>query len=438
MNEHDEPPVATLPMGWATAGCTALALHLLWLVPAVRASAATTYGAAAAGSVVLVALAIALLRRESVPGPFLRRSWAAVLLGVAVAGTAWALRDGPSTAVSTLAAAGIASAPGAVLLSRPLTLAALRQHAQRQGIGLPNGQHLMAAGDLDSLVLDKHRSVTTGSMEITSVEPIDAEHRNNLLFFAGALSHSSTEPATAALARRTGKGRVTDFKELDGKGLTGAVDRHPVRVGRPDWLGLTTPEIRGVTMAVEVDHRTLGAITVDDVLRPHAREQCADLAAMAPLTLVTDAPAGDAAALAEDVGVARHIAGCGADCRLDVVKRTQGDGHRVGFIGTRSATNLQALEQCDLAVTDHRPGTPRLEHAVTLDEFDLTGIVRGLSLTRNARRRVRRADLVPVALSLTGGVAGASGLLSAYAAASVGLAVSVIAATWVFAVARRS
>lgn len=432
-----DTPSSPRSFPWLMAGAGAIALHLLWLAPSVRASTAASYVVAAAGAGAILAIAVALRLRHPVPGAPFHAWWLLTLIGLSAAAALWGLRDSASAAPTAAAATLVAGAPGAALLCRPATLFLLRLQGRRNGITLPPGTHLWTAGGMDCVLLDKHRSVTTGAMEITEVEPIDQDHRNSLLFFAGALSHAADGAAAAALARRSGRGRVADFREVPGKGIVGSVDRHPVRVGAAPWLGLPDSSHRGTTLAVEVDLRALGTITLDDVIRPGAAQRCSELAAYAPVTLVTDASPADAAALADELGVAHHVADCDGDGRLDLVKRTQGDGRRTCFIATRTPTNQSALEQCDIAVTDDS-GAPSLPHAVQLSDFGIDSILRGLALTRRARGIVDQAGRVAAALSILGGIAAATGLLSLPLASGVGLLVTAGVVVWSSLAVRRA
>lgn len=407
----------------------ALSLHLLWLLPAVRAHEVARYSVPAAATLLLLAIAWRLHRTDPLPRPLAPIWWLGGIGALVVAGVGWASRDGVAAAAAVAASVLIAAAPAAVVGAGALTIAVTKSLAGRNGITLPRISALTRLQDLDQVVMDKHRTVTTGSMQITAVEPIDAEHHNNLLFFAGALAHVSPTPtpASAALARRSGRGRITGFKELVGTGILGSVDRHPVRLGRPEWIGLDTPVRRGITMGVEVDNRALGLVTLDDVVRPHAAERASELARYGPITLLSDAPGLDTAALAEEVGVSDHLATADAEARLRAVKTAQDHGRTVCFIGSNGPLNAPALDAADLVVTDaagdsgsdvaHRP------HEITLSPFDLDSVVKALRLSTGLSQRLHKVRVVAALSSLAGAALAATGLLGPYLAALAGLLV---------------
>ncbi|MDF9716285.1 cation-translocating P-type ATPase [Nocardioides sp. ChNu-153] len=156
-----------------------------------------------------------------------------------------------------------------VLLAETIALAPLRA----DGVVLPRGGALLAvARRVDALVADVSGFVTDGELQVVAVEPVEPDHDRNLRWFAGALQHQGEGPVARAIARLSSSGRVTDVRRVPGAGIEGAVDRHPVRVGDPRWIGVTAPPVAtgGHTVAVEVDGRTLGCITVAERVRPEA------------------------------------------------------------------------------------------------------------------------------------------------------------------------
>lgn len=153
-----------------------------------------------------------------------------------------------------------------------------------------------------SLVMDPMRSLTTGHLVVIEVSALDPDHERNVRWFAGALAHSYDDPVGRALAKLSGQGRLSNVSHEPGLGVRGVVDRHPVRVGDAQWLGLApdwmpvVPEagdtMLGTTVAVEVDQRLLGRITVAEEVRRDASQQLDHLRRLG-VTPVLASPAPD-------------------------------------------------------------------------------------------------------------------------------------------------
>lgn len=176
----------------------------------------------------------------------------------------------PALAVVLIAAvAGVATA---TLVPRLMALRAGR------GLGITSiGSQAPAAWkEVRSVVLDPMRTLTTGHLVVTEIDAVDPDHERNLRWFAGALAHGYDDPVGRAVAKLAGRGRLTNVALEPGRGIRGSVDRHPVRVGDLDWIGLTSEGVNvtvGTTVAVEVDQRPLGRITVAEEVRRDATAQ---------------------------------------------------------------------------------------------------------------------------------------------------------------------
>lgn len=204
------------------------------------------------------------------------RSTAAPLtaLGIGLV-TATATWLAPADASSTVAVL-ILAAPIGLVLAVTVSPWLIRRAGQNLGVTSIGSQALERWQHVRTLVLDPFHSLTTGHLVVTEVHPIDPDHERNLRWFAGALAHSYDDPVGRAVAKLAGRGKVSNFAQEPGRGIRGSVDRHPVRVGQPEWLGFSNedaPSPIGTTVAVDVDHRPLGRITVADEVRTDASHQ---------------------------------------------------------------------------------------------------------------------------------------------------------------------
>jgi len=384
---------------------------------------------AMAAVVAAVLLGVALVLRHDQPPPRRPPWWWLVTVALcAAAGAALTWGEGGTAAATSAVTVLIAAAPGAVVAGEPLTSRWLRRSARRSGITLPPVLGVADQRPIGSIVLDKHRTITTGSMQITSVDPIDPEHRTNLLFFAGALARRCRAPYASALSRRAGGGRVSGYREIDDGGLVGSVDRHPVRLGPPEWVGLTAPVGRGLALGVEVDLRALGTVSLDDTLRPGAYEDAQRLVTLGPVVLVSDDTPGNTAALAEDVGLGNRVAEADSTARVEQVVKGRTDGGRVVVVAPRNHLNEEALAAADLAVTTASTDAAPLPGTASLQPFDLASAIHALTILEFAPARMRRVRSLAVALSLLGAGVAAAGVLDGWAPLVVTIVSSIVVA----------
>ncbi len=221
-----------------------------------------------------------------------------------------------------------------------------------RGLGIESvpGPAWAAAAKVDTVVLDRWGTVTTGKLKVTTVDPLEPDHVRNLRWFAGALEHEAEGRLARAIARIAPRGKVTGFEQVPGRGVRGSVDRHPVRVGRPDWVGMAERNDLGVVVGVELDGRPLGYLVVGDELRKDARASIDRLAALGVTpVLVSDDTARNTEHLAESCGIERCHPETAPEKRARLVAELREQGHRVAFASSRPEDS-EAQAGADLAV----------------------------------------------------------------------------------------
>lgn len=343
------------------------------------------------------------------------------VLSVAL-GAAWALLDDVQRGVEVGVCALLAGAPvGYALAARlPLRVAVRRGAAVDLRIDEAAAR---AAEEVTTVVLDKTGTVTTGDLVVVSVEPVEPDHDRNLRWFAAALEHAVDDPVGRAIARLAGRGHLTDVVHTPGVGVSGRVDRHPVRVGRPDWIGFDHPGGDGTTVAVEVDQRPLGHITVDDVVRDDAAASVERLRTLglAPV-LVSDGTGRNTERLARAAGIEEQHAEVAPEKRARLVTELQEAGRVVAVVG-RTADNADALHAADLAVTD--PGWPG-RPALSVDTLDVGVVADVLALARSTQRVIRRNRVLGLVLPAFGLAAAGAGALTPVLALSYGVLATLV------------
>lgn len=353
------------------------------------------------------------------PVPARRTSWTAtnqppaavlavLVVAVAVAlGAAWMLMESASVGLQVMVGAVLATAPVGLVLATPLPLRLARRRGSAVGLKIDEAA-VCAADRVDTVVLDKSGTITTGELTVVAVTPVEPDDDRNLRWFAGALAHSSDHPVARAIARLAARGHLTDVVAEPGLGTSGSVDRHPVRFGRPDWIGFDHVHGDGITVAVEVDARALGIITVDEIVRDDATASAARLRAMGlDLVLVSDATAHNTERLASATGIEAVHAEATSEQRARVVTDLQATGSSVAFVGPPD-DNAEALSSADLAVSS----TPVGLSCISLDTLD-AGVVAGvLSLARTTSAVIRSNRVIGVVTPVLGLGLAATGVLT--------------------------
>jgi len=302
-----------------------------------------------------------------------------------------------SAAFTAAVAVLIIACPCALGLATPTALLVGTGRGAQLGILIKGPEVLESTRRVDTIVLDKTGTVTTGRMSVVDVVATDGVTPNKLLRLAGAVEDASEHPiarAVAAAAReRVGAlPAVTGFAAVAGLGVRGTVDGHEVAVGRvtPDnhWLPalpLASYEQAGHTVVtVAWDGVARGLLVVADTVKPTSADAVAQLRALGltPVMLTGDHEAV-ARSVAAEVGIDEVIAGVLPAGKVDAVKRLQASGRVVAMVGD-GVNDAAALAQADLGLA-MGTGTD-----VAIEASDLT-LVRGdLRAAADAIRLSRR------------------------------------------------
>lgn len=336
-----------------------------------------------------------------------------VIVLALAAGAVWFMLDdgvkATAVVVSVLAAAG----PAAKVLASPLSLVVARQRLRGFGIALSDADAVVAVERVRAVVLEKDGTVTTGRLRVVSVDPIEPDHDRNLRWFAGALEHASDHRIGQAISTLAMTGRLSHVEQLPGRGIRGSVDRHPVRVGAPDWLGMDVPDGLWTTVGVEVDARALGTITVADDVRADAADGVTALRRLGlDVTLLSSDRPDRTLDVANQVGIDD------AHPSLDPAARSR----VLDDVAGRAADGRDGA----VLVAGCAPTSPACLDVVRLglDDLDVSRVARAVEAARSTTHRARRARAVALGLGLLGAAAATTGFLAPWGAAVVAVAVA--------------
>jgi Cu+-exporting ATPase len=295
---------------------------------------------------------------------------------------------GLSAAFTAAVAVLIIACPCALGLATPTALMVGTGRGAQLGILIKGPEVLESTRTIDTIVLDKTGTVTTGQMTLADVRAAEGEDPAEVLRLAGAVEDASEHPIARAIADGARQERplpaVTDFEALAGHGVRGVVEGREVTVGRPS---AAVDHPAGHTV-VEVSWEEVprGWISVADAVKPTSAEAIARFRELGlrPILLTGDHEAV-ARAVAAEVGIGPDdvIAGVLPHEKVDVVKRLQEQGRVVAMVGD-GVNDAAALAQADLGLA-MGTGTD-----VAIEASDLT-LVRGdLRVAADAIRLSRR------------------------------------------------
>jgi Cu+-exporting ATPase len=338
-----------------------------------------------------------------------------IVLGIsAVTLVAWLLLGYPAAAAVTAAVAVlIIACPCALGLATPTALLVGTGRGAQIGILIKGPEVLESTRTVDTIVLDKTGTVTTGRMALVAVSTGDAAPsaagRAELLRLAGALEAASEHPIAQAIARAAtdqlgALPGVESFTATAGIGVSGVVDSHAVIVGREqllaDWAIRLGPELTAAkeraeaegssTVLVAWDGVARGVLVVADQVKPTSREAVAQFRALGlePVLLTGDNETV-ARRIAAEVGIDRVIAGVLPQGKVDVLRALQAEGRVVAMVGD-GVNDAAALAQADLGLAMGTGTDAAIEASdITLVRGDLRSAADAIRLSRRTFGTIR-------------------------------------------------
>ncbi len=358
-----------------------------------------------------------------------------VISGLTLVG--WLYFDGDASKAFTAAVAVlIIACPCALGLATPTALMVGSGRAAQMGIVIKGIDVLQSTRRIDTVVLDKTGTVTTGVMTLVDVMCVDGVSRDEALLNAGAVEKSSEHPIARAIVRAAEEEvgllpSLDEFESLPGVGATGRIGGQIITVGREEMFRERLVILPKVIREALVSSRELGhtavivtwggqakaVISLADQPKPSSAEAIASLRLMglAPILLTGD-NATTARAIAESVGIEtdeHHLyAGVMPEDKVAVVRDLQERGYAVAMVGD-GVNDAAALTQADVGIA-MGGGTDVAMQAsdLTIVNGDLRSVPDAIRLSRATLRTIRTNVFWAFAYTVAAIPLAASGRLS--------------------------
>ncbi|WP_144804882.1 cation-translocating P-type ATPase [Curtobacterium sp. BH-2-1-1] len=339
-----------------------------------------------------------------------------VVVGLAVvAFVGWLVVGGSVTAAFTAAVATlIIACPCALGLATPTALLVGTGRGSQLGILIGGPQALERTRTVDTIVLDKTGTVTTGVMTVRDVRAVASADAATVLALAASVEDGSEHPVGRAVVEAAGvRGldvpRAADFRAVPGAGVQALVETgdaaEVVLVGTASWLvsdwavalpddlaaAVSAAEAAGGTAVVVArGGAALGVVVVGDTVKPEAADAVRRFRELGlrPVLLTGD-NAGAARAVAEQVGIDEVHARATPASKLETVRRLQAEGRTVAMVGD-GVNDAAALAAADLGIA-MGAGTDAAIAAsdITVVSGRLTVVADAVRLARATLRTIR-------------------------------------------------
>jgi heavy metal translocating P-type ATPase len=307
----------------------------------------------------------------------------------------------------------VVSCPCALVLASPSAMTAALAVASRLGVLIKSPRVLERLGDIDTLILDKTGTVTTGRLEVVAVQPLGGQIPDDVLQAAAVCAVGSRHPVSQAILAAVGGAHAREadaIEEAPGRGVAARHNGAVVRLGSATWLresGLEPPESApphaGPVVWVARDRQVLGVVLLADRPRPGSRDAIEALRGLgvARALLMTGDRADVAEPIARDLGVDEYLAGCLPEAKLAVVEREKASGGRVMVVGD-GVNDALALHGADIGIAMGAMGSDVAVQSadVALMGTDLGRLPQTMRLAQRVRAVVNQNVLFAIGGSL--------------------------------------
>jgi heavy metal translocating P-type ATPase len=350
-----------------------------------------------------------------------------VVVSLAIAGAAWAISGELGRAVAVL----VVATPCPLILAAPVAIVAGLSRAAHRGVVVKGGGALEQLGRGEILLFDKTGTITAGQPQLAEIVTTATMPADDVLRYAASLDQVSPHVLAAAVVRAARQRNLRlelpeGVTEVPGHGVRGSVGGHEVAVGKAAWIAVPTAgwarPIRrraaldgALTVFVQVDGTPVGALLLDDPIRPDAARTIRQLrrAGIRRIVMVTGDRTDNATTVGSVIGVDEVLAERSPADKVEAVKLERRLGPTI-MVGD-GINDAPALALADVGVAVGARGSTASSEAadvvLTVDRLDRLG--EAIVIARRARRIALQSVSVGIGLSLVAMLVAAAGYLPA-------------------------
>ena len=328
----------------------------------------------------------------------------------------------------------VVTCPGALLISYPTAMVAAFASAARLGIMIKQTRTLEAAGNIDTVVMDKTGTLTTGKFAVSRLVPAEGIEGAVLLQAAADAEQSSNHPLARSILETATKARITPkaltgYSEMHGRGVKAETAEGTLHAGRAGWLRELNPDIDNAMNEVEakiegmsgvhvmLGNQYLGAVGLEDKLRMNAREVVSSLreAGVRRICIFTGDRLSVAKRVGQTVGVDSIEAECLPEEKHEELKYLISKGHRTLVVGD-GINDGPILASADVGVAMGLSGSDIATNSagVALMNDDLRHVPFLLDLARRTKGIVGQNIAASLLLAIVGLALAATGQIDIY------------------------
>jgi len=303
----------------------------------------------------------------------------------------------------------VIACPCALGLATPTAMMVGSGLGASNGILIKNAESLEQAHKINTIILDKTGTITTGKPAVTNVIVFNGSDENKIISTAASIENKSEHPLGEAIVdyakeKNISFGNVESFNSLTGFGLTGIVDAHKVVVGNESLMNEYSINMSGTGKVSErlsdegktpvfiaSDGKLIGVAAVADTIQPSSKDAIEQLKRMSlDVIMITGDNERTAKAVAKQAGIDKVIAGVLPKDKAMYVKEIQSTGKLVAMVGD-GINDSPALAQADVGIAIGTGTDIAIEASdITIINGDLMGIVRAIMLSRKTMRTIKQ------------------------------------------------
>ena len=335
----------------------------------------------------------------------------------------------------------VISCPCALVISIPLSFFAGIGGASKEGVLVKGSNYLETLSQTKYVVFDKTGTMTQGVFEVSSIYPA-ALSKEEVVEYAACAESYSSHPISKSLQKAYGKeidkNRVTEVKEISGKGVTAQVDGRLVAAGNGklmEQLGVpyTVCNEVGTLVYVAVDGKFAGCILISDLLKPHAKEAIAALknAGVTKTVMLTGDTKRVADAVAADLGiheVCSELLPADKVSKVEELLAEKSEKEKLAFVGD-GINDAPVLSRADIGIAMGALGSDAAIEAadIVLMDDDPLKIAKAIKISRKCIRIVYENIYFAIGIKVICLILGALGIANMWAAIFADVGVMVIA-----------